>query len=628
MKKILLAITLVLCIGEIIKAQVVAATDTPFDLLNTPWETTKRNYGIIKSNRNTSISYTDVPGADNDIRIYQRLAFPMPNTFAVKFYFTVNDVSNVGAALLPIVFTAGNQAPSNPDQVPAEQTNQDALGILFQTPLNNKNSLQISPYIKKGATPEVALYNKMIKLEYKKAYTIQLTRCNATKGNITVKLKEELIGSVDFDIPANLNTLTYMQAANMVQASRYRNCSAISSIIYYIPEKYINCNVNEKPADPIKPVDATPVEVKTNAYDIIDHEDIANKLVERLGPGCCQLQSVQYGEHKSGFVTQGTLKFNALAQADCNDVLSINKSIVFPGRRTIVYFDNITTNDAIQIMAMDTLKAGFKIYKNKQLTNTITYITESRYMKCSSEDYTHLVNNQLVPMLTNKYFYNKPLDDFPAYCISYRNGDSTKYLRITYTGKKRNITSFTVWNSETNNTVTYEVIRDKNKYTRFSLSSPMHYFIGLQTPENPNPILNVFGFRGDQINDIVPSSNADGATKVHFDYTFIKNASSHLTSMRGTNGTNIIFNYDCNYDKPVRDITPPPPPKEEPKVTPVDAPKDIIKPPKNPHNPKEMGGQNKPVDIKKPVDTKKPTDIKPPVDTKKPTDVKKPDAKG
>jgi hypothetical protein len=146
------------------------------------------------------------------------------------------------------------------------------------------------------------------------------------------------------------------------------------------------------------------------------------------------------------------------------------------------------------------------------------------------------------------------------------------------------------------------VLRDKNKYTRFWRFSPLHYYVGLQTPEKPDAILNVFAFAGDLITDLIPDKEIDGSTKIHFDYTFVKNTNSHLTSMRGSNGTNIVFDYDCNYNKADKITPPPPPKKEEPKdITPVDPPKDDIKKPKNVMDPKEMKDPKKNGEVKKPI---------------------------
>lgn len=600
MKKILSIILLLSSCFLQTNAQL-RANDEPFDILNGRWENTMETGSMIKSTRSGGIDFSNVPGAYKDIRIFQKLGFAAENSFAIGFYFTVSDVSNTGAALLPMVLTAGNAAPSNPSNQPAVQTNQNALGILFQTPLNNKKSLQISPYLKVGATPQTALYDKFIRLEYNKSYFIQLKRCNGTNGNLTVKLKNEIVGSVDFIIPNNIGNLSYLQAANMVQASQYRNCSAKAALFTYNPERLMNCGTISTPVDPIK----TPVENPVSFNGILDYEDFTNKQYSKPGSGCCQLMQVQYGEFKNGYITEGAKIFNPIAPGDCYDVLSINRSIVFPGRRTIVYSDN--TNKRNTLDFPDTGVVHFNVYKNKVLTNTVTLKTRNRYNHSITEDFVQIVNGKAQKILTNKYTYNKIGDDFPATCMSYKNDDSSKYLKISYFSKKRNITSFTVFNSETNNTVTYTVLKDKDKYSRFSRMSPLHYYIGLQTPENPNPIFNLFAFGGDLITDLVPDKEIDGATKIHFDYTFVKNANSHLASMRGTNGTNLVFDYDCNYSKPEKIVPSPPEVKEPPKeVKQVEPPVDPVKKPKYVMDPKDMKKPNTPTEVKKPIDVKKP----------------------
>jgi hypothetical protein len=315
--------------------------------------------------------------------------------------------------------------------------------------------------------------------------------------------------------------------------------------------------------------------VNQSNTNIIDYEDLTTKPIDKLGPGCCQLISLQYGEYKNGYVIQGAKAYNPIMAADCSDVLSTNRSAVFPGRRTILYTDN--TNKQNPLIIADTGKINFEIYTNKILSNTIDFVYTTRFSQSVTEEFTKINNGKKIILLTNKYVYSKPLDDFPLYCISYKNGDSSKFFKTNFFGKKRNINSFTVWNSETKATNNYTVIRDKNKYSRFWRFSPLHYYIGLQTPESPNPILNVFAFAGDLITDIIPDSEKFGATKIHFDYTYVKNTNSHLTSMNGTNGTHIVFDYDCNYGKPNKTIPPPPPTTEAEKVVPVDIVKEEIK---------------------------------------------------
>jgi hypothetical protein len=554
----------------IVTATAQTLINAPFNLKNSSWQNVSKNKSIIAPKNNTGINFIDVPGATNDTRIIQKLKYAIPEIFTVAFNFTVSKVSTTGAALLPFVFTADNKAPSNPDNQPSVQTFQNALGIIFQTPKNQNDNLQIAPYVKIGAEPQVQLYNNYIKIDYKKPYTIFLQRCSLDKANLSVQQDGKLIGSVNFDIPVNIGSLTYVQAANMVQASQYRMCSATADGFFYESKATIDCN---NTTTTVKEIEKPIVTLPTNT-GIVDYEDIANRFIEKLGPGCCQVQKVQYGEYKDGYITQGAKKYNPLAAADCSDVLSINRSIVFPNRRTILYSDNTNKQNTLDIPDIGIV--DFSVFKNKAITHTIQFKYKTRYSQSLSEVFTQFVNNKKVPLLTNNYMYDKPFDDFPLYCISYKNGDSSKYLKISYFGKKRNINSFTVWNSETNTTVNYNVLRDKNKYARFWRFSPLHYYVGLQTPENPNAILNVFAFAGDLITDIIPDGETDGAKKIHFDYTFVKNANSHLTSMRGTNGTDIVFDYDCNYSKPERIIPPPPPPPKE--AVPADTIPIAIKP--------------------------------------------------
>ena len=628
MKKIITSfLFLIFCFAT--KAQ--SINDAPFKLAAENWKTVAPKSTLLTST-NEGINYNSIPGAAKDVRIYQGLSTPMPERFTVAFNFTVTNVSATGAALLPLVFTSGELAPSNPDGRPSEQTNQNALGILFQTPLKNNKILQIAPYVKTGAVPQTELYNKFIKIDYNKPYTIILTRCNKTMANITVKLDGVKVGEVPFVLPQNLDNLNYIQAANMVQASQYRNCSATATQFYYAATNEIGCAASSMPTTSATEITTLAQSPPMNT-GIIDYEDLTSMPIEKVNPGCCQIAKVQFGQNKNGYVTEDINRYKNQLSGCSSDVLNTNRSLVFPGRVTINYGTNLPA-DLFRLHEFDTARSQFQIFKNKKLIHVIKIIAPTRKMKYYREEFIQVVDNKYIPTLTNQYFYSKLGDDFPAYCISYKNGDSTKYIKINYFGKKRNINSFTLWNSETNNTVNYTVVRDNDKYTRFYNGNPLHYYVGLHTPDKPNPILNCFAFAGDLITDIIPDKELDGATKIHFDYTFIKRpGKSYITSLSGTNGTYITYEYDCNNDKPEIKVLPPvkqpplettpveppklptkdpkitPPPKEVPiGTTPVEPPKLPIKTPKNVMDPKEMKGKDKnkpkvPVKIDVPKDS-------------------------
>ncbi len=612
MKKYLCSI-LFLLFSILANAQ--SITGAPFKLGSADWKTVSPKGNLLTANNTIGINYNSIPGANSDVRIYQKLQTPMPEKFTVAFNFTVTNVSATGAALLPLVFTSGDLAPSNPDNKPREQTNQNAFGILFQTPLNNNKSLQISPYVKLGTAPQTDLYNNFIKIDYNKPYTIFLTKCTKTLANITVKLDGEFIGTINFSVPQNLGNLNYIQAANMVQASQYRNCSATATQFYYVATNEIGCNT----APPsVIPIEATTTPNLPANTGIMDYEDMTSFPIEKVNPGCCQIARVQFGDYKGGYITEDINRYKNQLSGCSSDILAFNRSVVFPGRTTVLYSTNMP-NDLFKLHEIDSSREQFQVFKNKELVNNIIITAPTRKMLYFREEFKRVVNGKYTPILTNQYFYNRLGDDFPAFSISYKNGDSSKYIKINYFGKKRNINTFTVWNSETKTTVNYTVVRDNDKYTRFWRGNPLHYYVGLQTPENPNPILNVFAFAGDLITDIIPDKEIDAATKIHFDYTFLKKSKSFITSVRGTNGTYITYEYDCNNEKPEIKILPPikqlptettpvePPkvPTKDPKITPppiklpplemtpVDTIKPSIKTPKNIMDPKEMNGKDK-----------------------------------
>ncbi len=589
------------------------------NLDNAPFNLNKNTWTILPSPNNTriniendnSLSFFNLPGAIYDMRIYQKLSFQMPETFTVGFNFNVKNVGKVGAALLPLVFTAGNLAPSNPDNQANVQTNQDALGIIFQTPLNDSINLQIAPYVKIGATPQVTLYNNFIKIDKRKAYTIILRRCTKTKVSLTVLLNNALVGKVAFGIPANFKTLTYVQSSNMVQASSFRKCTGTINQFFYTDENKMSCE-DKNPPDVILPPTETnkTVASTSNNTGIIDYEDMTSFPIEKVNPGCCQIAKVQFGENKGGYITEDINRGKVQLSGCSSDVLATNRSVVFPGRRTVLYVTNMP-NDLFKVQEIDTSREQFQIFKNKELVNNIIITAPTRKKLYFKEEFKRVVNGKYTPILTNQYFYNRLGDDFPAYSISYKNGDSSKYIKINYFGKKRNINNFTVWNSETNSTVNYTVVRDNDKYTRFWNGNPLHYYVGLQTPENPTPVLNVFCFAGDLITDIIPDKEIDGATKIHFDYTFLKKSKSFITSLKGTNGTYITYEYDCNNVLPEVRKLPPPPPKETQKTDPVNPPPVEIKKPKNVMDPKEM------IDIKRQKETIKKDSVLTPIIPKK-----------
>jgi hypothetical protein len=546
----------------------------PFDV-NGYWQHSDANQKNIVP-ENGTISYFRMPGANDDIRSCQKLTTDLPTVFKLSFTFAVTQVNYEGAALIPIAFTAGNLPISNPDKQPALQTYQDALGILFQTPHKNNRILQITPYLKQKDKPFIQLYKDYIKLEYNVPYNIVLQRCNATSGNLTVYSYGKLIGNKVFTIPANLQTLRYVQASNMVQASSQRGSCAYAKQFAFttstndlcgntIPDVKLEVPVETPPiitptetAPVYEPSSNTPTTSNPNATIKVGNRVFTNPNLNSTG-GCCIMQTGSINNYIGGMpdlegnYNVACFQHNTLNYAFKNGIRLDNGYAKWqgPDRNCVTEFTNNIATKRIEFENTDR--------------------SQMFYTKESYIDLGDGKNNLLKRTLyTIEFFYSKKKDK-PDSAIGYAGADKSKgYQTIIYNHKKNNITEAVLKNSVDGSVQNYKVTLDTKKYNRLHSNYRINYYVGLQTFTSPNLLFTINGFSGDQVNDITPVDNIGKAQAYHFDYTYIKeNVKTYITSIRCNNGMKLDFTYECQ--KLV--VTPP-----ITKVPPIETPPTIDQP--------------------------------------------------
>lgn len=179
---------------------------------------------------------TNLPGAPTDIRISQPLNGMLGDYWKLTFLWRVESVTGTdGGAVLPVVCTAGNLPPSNPDQQPTVQTIQDAIGVLCVTTFKTQEPIYIKPYVKDEGVPQSSECS--ITINAGVTYRITLEKYDNRKGRLTVASSaipdgvnyNYIVGTCCFDIPETVTGLTYIQTANLVQASDHRCISAFLS---------------------------------------------------------------------------------------------------------------------------------------------------------------------------------------------------------------------------------------------------------------------------------------------------------------------------------------------------------------------------------------------------------------
>lgn len=175
----------------------------------------------------TQVFFSNINGAPRDQRIYAPLSTALPDAFTVSFNFTATYAGPFGSSLIPLAFTTGIQAVSNPDNQPTVQTAQDALGVLFETPKNNDTDLMLRPYIKNGTTVQNIV--EFIAIKRNVNYRVILQRCTPNSAALSIFQGEALIKQMAFTINTPLQPLLVAQASNLVQAWERRLCSAITN---------------------------------------------------------------------------------------------------------------------------------------------------------------------------------------------------------------------------------------------------------------------------------------------------------------------------------------------------------------------------------------------------------------
>jgi hypothetical protein len=534
------------------------------------WQNSNANVNNIIASNN-SITYNRIPGATEDIRSCQTLAYSMPYSFKVSFNFSVSRVSQEGAALIPLAFTAGNIPVSNPDKDPSKQTYQDALGILFQTPLKNNRDLQLSVYLKQKDKAFTNLYAEFIKINYNQNYNVVLQRCSATQGSFSVLLNGVIIGKKIFAIPADLSPLKYIQASNLVQASKLRNCNAVANNFTYTTVLDENCNgsttVETPPIIPTKENVEVPTTIQTNPTETSPTNStpntikVGNRVFTNPNPnssgGCCIMLTGSINNYISGIpdleenYNTACFQHNTLNYAFENAVRLDNGFAKWQGPDRAV-ISEFTNNVATKQIVFDVSDKS-RIHYIKE-----TYVDRGDGTNKSPEKIIYTI----------EYFYSGK-NYRPDSAIGYAGAEKIKgYQTIVYTHKKNNVIAATLKNSTDGSIQNYTVAFDKNKYNRLALNNRINYFVGLQTFTNPNIIFTINGLSGDQVNDIIPVEKNGTAKPYHFDYTYIKeNVKTYISSIRGSNGMKLDFTYDCQKLKVNYPIY-----KEPTKETPTETP--------------------------------------------------------
>jgi hypothetical protein len=230
------------------------------------------------------VNFADINGAPNDQRIYAAMASALPDAFTASFNFTVTQAGTYGSSLIPLAFTAGSQAVSNPQNSPSVQTAQDALGVVFETPKYNDVDLMLKPYIKKGAT--VQPISAAIAIQKNVAYKVVLQRCSPTAGALSVFQGDALLKQIAFTINQPLQPLVFAQASNMVQAWERRLCSALASDYKFVAGALMPCITINTLCDPTpikKPIVTQPTkEVNEPVKEKTDLLEVIGNVIKQI----------------------------------------------------------------------------------------------------------------------------------------------------------------------------------------------------------------------------------------------------------------------------------------------------------------------------------------------------------
>jgi hypothetical protein len=368
------------------------------------------------------------------------------------------------------------------------------------------------------------------------------TNCNVKylKEVNILRTKTILVQGENNDTPDKL-TLTINYACT-------ENCTNYVNKVFYKPVAYNNEPAAENlPGTKNSITNASMTGTFKNNFELILNNNI-NTYDEiswgqiQAAPLCCDLITASYSSNENG-------KGPFVRCTDKND--GTPEYILFPNG-TSVYRNWKAAEIGKQSL-------GHNIYTNKVLTHNVKItMNEANFGRnqIAKEAYFTLVNNMVTNVKTFKYFYANKTDPEPDSCISFENDNETVYSRIKYIRKKGNVTGAFIYNSSTKQETEYTVNVDKNKFSRFHRVYYFNYQLGIMDAKNPNLLLTVFAYTGDAITDIIPVSNTK-EQPLHFDYSYIKNNAGYLSAMVGSNGIKNIFNYSCNYSKPLPNIPSP-----------------------------------------------------------------------
>lgn len=202
-----------------------------FEDFSTLYNWTAFGKGINFTIANQQLQAT-IPGAYTDVRLLKKIEQPIHKATTVSVDMMVTNHSDAGVAFLPVVFTDSTLAPSNPNNSPKVQTNQNAFGILlgsdhYFTPVAE---MYITPYQKNGATAILQTEaSNRITIEKNKWYRIVLQTTSDSTATLQAFSADTKQWSrkVPFKIAIPLQQLAYLQIANMVQADKNRNVSVL-----------------------------------------------------------------------------------------------------------------------------------------------------------------------------------------------------------------------------------------------------------------------------------------------------------------------------------------------------------------------------------------------------------------
>ena len=168
-----------------------------------------------------------LPGYPRDIRIHQPLGATIYDMWTMHFDWMVTNVGSVGGAVIPLVVTAGTQAPCNPDNQPTQQTNQDAIGVLCLTTHFQTAPIWLTPFVKDGNILDTT--SCKLTIVANRLYHVTLNRYSPTKGELIVTDESGRLQKCCFDIPETVKGLNTVQTANLVQADQSRSITATLS---------------------------------------------------------------------------------------------------------------------------------------------------------------------------------------------------------------------------------------------------------------------------------------------------------------------------------------------------------------------------------------------------------------